>query len=55
MDLDILLSLPKDDVFVTSACVGFWTGYQESFENNEEYKINDEVVLNCSIILLIST
>jgi len=45
MDLDILLSLPKDDVFVTSACVGFWTGYQESFENDEEYKTNDEVVL----------
>lgn len=24
MDLDILLSLPKDDIFVTTACVQFW-------------------------------
>lgn len=27
MDLDILLSLPKDDIFVTSACIAFWKGY----------------------------
>ena len=27
MDLDILLSLPKDDVFVTSACIAFWNKY----------------------------
>lgn len=33
MDLDILLSLPKDDVFVTSACVAFW-GY--GFEETDE-------------------
>ena len=24
MDLDLLLSLPKDDIFVTSACIAFW-------------------------------
>ena len=27
MDLDILLSLPKQDVFVTSACIAFWNKY----------------------------
>ena len=27
MDMDILLSLPKDDVFVTSACIGYWSKY----------------------------
>lgn len=27
MDLDILLSLPKDDVFVSSACLAFWKSY----------------------------
>lgn len=27
MDLDILLSLPKDDVFVTSACLAYWMKY----------------------------
>lgn len=45
MDLDILLSLPKEDVFVTSACVGFWTGYQLPFENEEQHGMVDEVVL----------
>ena len=29
MDLDILLSLPKDDIFVTSACIAFWNKYQD--------------------------
>lgn len=30
MDLDILLSLPKDDIFVTSACVSFgWNTYDD--------------------------
>ena len=28
MDLDILLSLPKDDVFVTTACIAFWKSYK---------------------------
>lgn len=41
MDLDILLSLPKDDVFVTSACVAFW-GYDK---NNLNFKETDEVIL----------
>lgn len=27
MDLDILLSLPQDDVFVTSACLAYWMKY----------------------------
>lgn len=46
MDLDILLSLPKDDVFVTTACVGFWTGYKLPFGDDEEQnKTNDEIVL----------
>lgn len=30
MDLDILLSLPKDDVFVTSACIAFWKSYSKN-------------------------
>lgn len=29
MDLDILLSLPKDDVFVSTACVAFWNQYND--------------------------
>ena len=28
MDLDILLSLPKSDIFVTSACLAFWNSYK---------------------------
>lgn len=32
MDLDILLSLPKDEVFVTSACIAFWKGYTNWYE-----------------------
>lgn len=31
LDLDLILSLPKDDVFITSACVGFW-GYDDAEE-----------------------
>jgi DNA polymerase III alpha subunit len=27
MDMDLLLSLPKDDIFVTSACIAFWLKY----------------------------
>lgn len=29
MDLDTLLSLPKDDVFVTTACIAFWNKYND--------------------------
>lgn len=29
IDLDLIFSLPPDDVFVTSACVGFWS-YEDS-------------------------
>jgi len=35
MDLDLLLSLPKDDIFVTTACVAFW-GY-------DKHKVYEEV------------
>ena len=31
VDLELLLSLPKDDVFVTTACIAFW-----KYENSEE-------------------
>lgn len=41
MDLDILLSLPKDDIFVTSACVAFW-GYDKNKNNFNE---TDEIIL----------
>lgn len=27
MDIDLLLSLPKDDIFVTTACIAFWLKY----------------------------
>ena len=29
MDMKLLLSLPKDDVFVTTACVAFWNKYED--------------------------
>lgn len=29
LDLDLILSLPKDDVFVTSACIAFWNKYDD--------------------------
>ena len=41
MDLEILLNLPKDDVFVTSACVAFWTSYIK----NNDYNRIDEIIL----------
>lgn len=41
MDLDILLSLPKEDVFVTSACIAFW-GYDS---NNKNFEETDEIIL----------
>jgi DNA polymerase III alpha subunit len=56
MDLEILLSLPKDDVFVTSACLAFWHSYSIApdmfpFDNNTnetggvDYSEIDEIVL----------
>lgn len=52
MDLDVLLSLPKDDVFVTTACVAFWNKYSVSeclpFDKNKEevdYSTVDDIVL----------
>ena len=29
MDIELLLSLPKDDIFVTTACVAFWNKYDD--------------------------
>lgn len=29
MDIDLLLSLPSDDIFVTTACVAFWLKYSD--------------------------
>lgn len=53
MDLDILLSLPKSDIFVTSACLAFWNSYK--IDNNDlpfveepkeiDYTKIDEIVL----------
>lgn len=44
LDLELLLELPKDDVFITTACVGYWNKYDDieditlklynHFENN---------------------
>lgn len=42
MDLDLLLSLPKEDIFVTTACVAFWNKYSNNFTNWEEL---DNIVL----------
>lgn len=53
MDLDILLSLPKDDVFVTSSCIAYWLKYAERevlpFDDSGEPEWNwtriDEITL----------
>lgn len=29
LDLELLLGLPKDDVFVTTACIAFWNKYED--------------------------
>ena len=29
LDLDLILNLPKDDVFVTTACIAFWNKYSD--------------------------
>lgn len=42
MDIDLLLSLPKDDVFVTTACIAFWLKY--SNEGNNWTKIDEDVI-----------
>ena len=42
MDLDILLNLPSEDIFVTSACVAFWLKY--SNEGTEWSRIDDIVL-----------
>lgn len=45
MDLEILLSLPKDDILVTSACSSFWDGYSINqelpFGNSDKTLYND--------------
>ena len=42
MDIDLLLSLPKDDVFVTTACITFWLKY--SNEGTNWTKIDEDVI-----------
>lgn len=42
MDLDILLSLPKSDIFVTSACLAFWNSYTKE---GIDYTEIDKIVL----------
>ena len=42
MDIDLLLSLPKDDVFVTTACIAFWLKY--SNEGTDWTKIDEDVI-----------
>jgi DNA polymerase III alpha subunit len=42
MDLDILLNLPSEDVFVTSACVAFWLKYSN---NGTTWLRIDDIVL----------
>ena len=42
MDIDLLLSLPKDDVFVTTACIAFWLKY--SNEGTNWTKIDEDVI-----------
>lgn len=37
LDLELILNLPEEDVFITSACVGFW-----------HYEDSDEIVLKLS-------
>lgn len=39
LDLDLLLSLPKDDIFVTTACIGYWNKYDDI--KNITLKLND--------------
>ena len=29
LDLELIFELPKDDVFITSACVGYWNKYED--------------------------
>lgn len=41
MDLDLLETLPKDDIFVTTACVAYWLGYS----NLDNWADIDECVL----------
>lgn len=43
MDMDILLNLPSEDVFVTSACVAFWLKYSNECSN---WSRIDDIVLH---------
>ena len=58
MDLDILLSLPKDDIFVTTACIAFWNKYVigedlpfGNREDNIDYKAG--IILSKKISLIL--
>ena len=41
MDLDILLNLPKSDIFCTSACIAFWSKYDLDHLDDVVLKLND--------------
>ena len=41
MDLDILLNLPKSDIFCTSACIGFWTKYSTEHLDDVVLKLDE--------------
>lgn len=41
MDLDILLSLPKDDVMCTTACIAFWNKYDINELDEIVLKLNE--------------
>jgi DNA polymerase III alpha subunit len=45
MDIDLLLSLPKDDIFVTTACIAFWLKYSN---DGSYWDIIDNDVLRLS-------
>ena len=41
MDVDILLNLPKSDIFCTSACIAFWSKYNLDHLDDVVLKLND--------------
>ena len=41
MDLDILLNLPKNDIFCTSACIAFWSKYDLDHLDDVVLKLNN--------------
>ncbi|MGL5765350.1 MAG: PHP domain-containing protein, partial [Sarcina sp.] len=37
LDLDLIFSLPKDDVFITTACLAYWNKYEDIKELTEKF------------------